>query len=137
MIAGLLAAGCRMDTRPRDISNFSTNRAAPMEDVTPFNGTYSLYGDDSDTAVGPLLMKRVLKQGEAIGFEFDDNHVPFAVAGSQRMQLNPGRYRWQMEVTPGEVDWEKTNTLVVEVVIASVAVGAGVIVTIIGINGKL
>ena len=127
MIAGLLLTGCQVDMRPQDVSHFSTNRAA-TKDLALYKGTYSLYRDDNDQTVGPLLMSRHLDKGETVGFDIDTNGVPFAIAGHDRLQLEAGRYRWAMAPDAGEIDWDKTNTLIIEVLVGT-AVGALIVVT--------
>jgi hypothetical protein len=121
MITGLLLAGCRVDTQPLDVANFTTTRA-PTQEKAAFDGTFALFNDDKDNSVGPILMTRHLKKGEAFGFETDDNHVPYAFAASDRIQLPSGRYRWQMTPDAGQTDWGKNNVLAVEVTLGAVAV---------------
>jgi hypothetical protein len=118
LIAGLFLAGCQVDLQPQDVSHFSTNRAATKE-IAAYNGNYSLYRDDTDQVAGPLLMSRHLNKGETVGFDIDANHVPFAVAGKDRLQLDTGRYRWAMKPDPGQTDWDKSNTLIIEVVVGT------------------
>jgi hypothetical protein len=130
MIAGILLAGCQVETQPQDVSHFSTNRAA-TEDIAAYDGTYSLYRDDTDQTAGPLLMSRHLKKGETVGFEIDSSKVPFAVAGHDRLQLDTGRYRWAMEPDAGQTDWDKTNIFVVEVVVGAAVVALIVVTAIV------
>jgi hypothetical protein len=129
MICALLLSGCRVDTEPQDVEHFSTNRAAE-EDPAAYDGTYILYGDET-AIVGPVLMKVHLKAGETVGFEMGQNHVPYAVAGPNRLKLSPGHYRWEMNPDPGQVDWDKTNVVIIEVVVATVVVAAAVVTAIV------
>jgi hypothetical protein len=121
MITGLLLAGCHVDTQPTDVANFTTTRA-PTQDKAAYDGTFALFNDDRDNTVGPILMTRHLKKGDAFGFELDENHVPYAFAASDRIQLPSGRYRWQMTPDAGQTDWGKSNVLAVEVAIGALAV---------------
>jgi hypothetical protein len=134
MIAALVLAGCQVETRPIDVANFSTNRA-PTQLTAAYDGTYVLYNDDSDTTVGPILMTTRLKQGETLGFEIDSDHLPYATAGKDRLQLQPGRYRWQMTPDKGQTDWGKTNTVVIEVVVATAVVALIAVSAIVATKG--
>jgi hypothetical protein len=136
MISALILAGCQADTTPLDVANFSTNRAA-TQDNAAYSGMFSLYGDDSDKVTGPLLMSVHLNKGDVFGFEIDADHAPNAVAGKLKLQLQAGRYRWQMTADQGQVDWQKTNSIVLEVVIATAVVALAVVSTIVAVNGKL
>jgi hypothetical protein len=136
MISALILAGCQVDTTPLDVANFSTNRAA-TQDNAAYNGMFSLFGDDSDKVMGPLLMSVHLNKGEVFGFEISADHVPYAIAGKHKLQLQSGRYRWQMAADAGQVDWQSTNTIVLEVVIATAVVALAVVSTIVAVNGKL
>ncbi len=128
MISALILSGCRVSTEPQDVEHFATNRAA-SEDPAPYNGMFILYGDESAT-VGPVLMKARLKAGQMVGFEIDRGHVPFAVAGRDRMQLPPGHYRWEMTPDAGQTDWDKTNIVLIEVAVATAVVAVAVVTTI-------
>jgi len=131
MISGLILGGCQVQTTPQDVGHFFTSRTA-TKDVAPYNGTFRLFGDDV-AGVGPLLMTVQLKSGETVGFEVDDKNVPYAIAGQQRLKLAEGRYRWEMTPDAGQVDWDKTNVLVIEVVVAVVvvvlAVGGSILIS--------
>ena len=121
MIVSLLLAGCHVDTQPVDVANFTTTRA-PTQDHALYDGTFALFNDDKDNTIGPILLSAHLKKGEAFGFETDQTHVPFAFAGSSRIQLPSGRYRWQMTPDRGQTDWGTSNVLAVEVAVGAVAV---------------
>jgi hypothetical protein len=71
------------------------------------------------------------------GFTIDADHVPYAIAGKQKLQLQSGRYRWQMTADAGQVDWPKTNTIVLEVVVATAVIVLAVVTTIVAVKGKL
>jgi hypothetical protein len=95
---------------------------------------YILYGDESAT-VGPVLMRVRLKAHEIVGFEFDPGHVPVAVAGHERLKLQPGHYRWEMNPDAGQKDWDKTGVVLIEVAVATVVVAVAVVTTIIVTRG--
>ncbi len=130
MTTGLILGGCQVETRPLDVAHFSTNRAA-TKDVTDYSGTYVLYGDDNAAAVGPVLSSVHLTAGQTLGFEVGRDNVPYAVAGTQRIQLSSGRYRWEMTPDKGQVDWNRTNVMIVEVVVATVVVVVAVVSTLV------
>jgi hypothetical protein len=122
MIASLLLAGCQIDTTPQDVAKFSSNRAA-VKDTADYHGTFVLYRDDVDNTAQPVITSKHLDKGDIYGFELDEHQVPFAVAGKDRIQLTSGRYRWEMRPDPGQVDWQKTNAIIVNVVIFTVGLG--------------
>jgi len=130
MIAALILAGCQIDTTPQDVAHFSSNRTA-TKDNAACDGTFLLYHDDVDNAVTAPLVTVHLKKGDVFGFEFDGHQVPFAMAGTQRVQLTAGRYRWEMRPDAGQVDWDKTGTVVLEVVVITALVAATVVVSIV------
>jgi len=130
MIAALLLAGCQIDTAPQDVAHFSSNRAA-VKDTADYNGNFVLYRDDQDNTVGPILTAIHLQKGEVYGFEFDDHQVPHAIAGSKRIELTAGRYRWEMTPDAGQVDWQKTNALVLDVVLITVLVAVSVVAIVV------
>lgn len=129
MIGGLILAGCQVDLRPQDAGNFSTNRAA-TKGTAEYAGTYVLYDDNNPGRAEAVLMTVHLKTGDVVGFEVDNNQVPYAIAGQQRMQLAVGRYRWEMTPDAGQVDWNKTTVIVVEVTL-------GVAVVVLAVIGTL
>jgi hypothetical protein len=133
MIASLLLAGCQISTAPQDVGHFSSNRTA-VKDNADYNGTFFLYHDDDDSTTGPALATAHLKKGDIYGFEFDAQQVPYAIAGNQRTQLTPGRYRWEMTPDAGQIDWDKTNAVVVTVVLITVAIAATVVIIIVTKN---
>lgn len=130
MIAGLILAGCQVDTHPLDVAHFSTNRA-PTKEAAEYDGTFILYRDDDAAVIGPILTTVHLKASEIVGFEIDGNQVPFAVAGPLRLQLSAGRYRWEMMPDAGQTDWPKTNVAIIEVAVATVVVAIAVVSAII------
>jgi hypothetical protein len=121
MASGLILGGCEVPVTPMDVGYFSTNRA-PTRDKAQYAGTYRLFGDDDASVVGPVLMTVELKPGDVIGFEVGADQSPYAIAGSHRLKLAPGRYRWEMTPASGQTDWNKTNVLVVEIVVATAVV---------------
>jgi len=129
MVSGLVLGGCQLDTAPIDVAHFSTNRA-PAIDKVEYSGTFTLYGDEDAAVVGPVLMTVKLKPGDVIGFEVGPDQSPYAVAGQHRLKLGSGRYRWEMVPDPGQVDWNKTNVLIVEIVVATAVVIIGVVSTL-------
>jgi hypothetical protein len=133
-IAGLMLAGCAVDTTPIDVANFSTNRAATQAKAA-YAGRYVLLDDNSDKVVGPILMTERLNQGDAFGFEIDANHVPYAFAVNDRLALKPGRYRWQMAPDAGQTDWNKTNTMTVEVIVGAAVVALLAVSTVAAVRG--
>jgi hypothetical protein len=134
LIAGLILTGCNVDTQPMDVANFSTNRAATQLPAA-YNGTYILFGDDSDKVTGPVLLTERLKQGDHFGFDVNADHAPYAFAGKDQLLLKPGRYRWQMTPDAGQTDWNKTNTVTIEVIVGSAVVALLVVSTIIAVKG--
>jgi hypothetical protein len=130
MIASLILAGCQVSTAPQDVANFSSNRAA-VQYTADYNGLYTLYRDDSDVSAGPIVTTAHLNKGETIGFDFDGQHIPYAIAGKQRTELTPGRYRWEMTPDAGQIDWDKTNSTAVVVVLIGAAIGASVAIAIV------
>ncbi len=133
MICGLVLTGCQVNTRPQDVSHFSTNRAAPSE-MTLYAGTYTLYTDDDPEKVGSVLMSVHLKVGETIGFEIDQTQTPVAVAGSHRLALTTGRYRWEMKPDAGQVDWNQTNIIAAQVAVGAVVVTIAIIGTLFAVK---
>ena len=123
MIIALILAGCQIDTAPQDMAHFSSNRAA-VKDSADYSGNFILYRDDSDTAVGAMLLTAHLTRGEIYGFEFNQDQVPVAIAGLQKMELTPGKYRWEMTPDAGQINWDKTNAVVITVVLFTVIIAA-------------
>jgi hypothetical protein len=129
MASGLILGGCQIDTAPMDVEHFSTNRAA-TKDKAEYNGTYTLYGDDDAAVIGPKLMTADLKIGDEVGFEVGSDQQPYAIAGQQRLKLTSGRYRWEMTPAKGQTDWNRTNGLVVEIVVATAVIVIAVVSTL-------
>ena len=126
LIAALVLAGCRLDTTPQDVGHFSSNRAA-VKDNADYTGTFILYHDDMDQKVGAIVTSVHLNKGEAFGFEFDAQQQPLAIAGTQKVALTAGRYRWEMTPDEGQIDWDKTNGVIVTVVVFTVVVAVSTI----------
>jgi hypothetical protein len=129
MIFGMVLAGCQVNQDPQDVSHFSTNRAAPSG-TTEYSGSYTLYTDDDTQKAGKVLMSVHLNKGETIGFEIDQSQTPSAVAGSHRLALTTGRYRWEMKPDAGQVDWNQTNVLIIEVAVGAIVVISAVVGTL-------
>jgi hypothetical protein len=130
MVAGLLLAGCQLDTTPQDVANYASNREA-VKDTADYNGTFVLYRDDQPDKELPAITSTHLGKGAIYGFEVDAQQTPYAVAGQQRVQLTPGRYRWEMRPDAGQIDWNKTNAVVVTVVVFTVAVAGLVVIALV------
>jgi hypothetical protein len=133
MVCGLILTGCQVNTNSQDVSHFSTNRAATIGKAA-YAGTYTLFTDEYAAKGDTVLLSVHLVPGETIGFEIDPTQKPFAVAGANRMPLTAGRYRWEMKPDPGQVDWNQTNVMIVEVVVATAVVTLAVVGTLIAVK---
>ena len=130
LIAALILAGCQLDTTPEDVAHFSSNRTA-TKDNAACNATFVLYHDDVDNVATEPLATVHLKKDEVFGFEFDEHQTPLAIAGTQHVQLTAGRYRWEMRPDRGQVDWDKTGIVVLEVAVITALVVGTVVISIV------